>query len=52
VSADEERNLSNLDRWYERDRGERIGNYTLYRVSLRDRDAGLNAQTPQSNTLR
>jgi hypothetical protein len=31
----DERNLANLDRWYERDSGERIGNYTLYRLSLR-----------------
>jgi hypothetical protein len=28
-------NLSNLDRWYERDAGERIGDHTLYRVKLR-----------------
>jgi hypothetical protein len=27
--------LSNLDRWYERDVGERIGLFTLYRVRLR-----------------
>jgi hypothetical protein len=27
--------LSNLDRWYERDNGERFGDYTLYRVKLR-----------------
>jgi hypothetical protein len=27
--------LSNLDRWYERDAGERIGRFTLYRVRLR-----------------
>lgn len=27
--------LSNLDRWYERDAGERIGAHTLYRVKLR-----------------
>jgi hypothetical protein len=27
--------LSQLDRWYERDAGERIGNYTLHRVRLR-----------------
>lgn len=27
--------LSNLDRWYERDAGERIGLFTLYRVRLR-----------------
>lgn len=27
--------LSNIDRWYERDAGERIGLFTLYRVRLR-----------------
>jgi hypothetical protein len=27
--------LSNLDRWYERDAGEKIGKYVLYRVKLR-----------------
>jgi hypothetical protein len=29
-------NLSNLDRWYERDAGERVGNFMLYRVRLKD----------------
>ena len=28
--------LSNLDRWYERDQGERIGAHTLYRLKLRE----------------
>jgi len=28
--------LANLDRWYERDAGERVGDYTLYRLKLRD----------------
>ncbi len=28
--------FTNLDRWYERDAGERVGDYTLYRVRLRD----------------
>jgi hypothetical protein len=27
--------FSNLDRWYERDRGERVGQFTIYRVKLR-----------------
>ena len=31
-----ETDLSNLDRWYERDAGERVGNFTLYRLKLRD----------------
>ncbi len=29
-------NLANLDRWYERDNGEKIGNYLLYRVKLKE----------------
>jgi hypothetical protein len=32
----DETDLSNLDRWYERDAGERVGNFTLYRLKLRD----------------
>jgi hypothetical protein len=32
----EETDLSNLDRWYERDAGERVGNFKLYRLKLRD----------------
>ncbi|MEP6920705.1 MAG: hypothetical protein ABI967_06240 [bacterium] len=28
-------NLSNLDRWYERDKGEQVGDYILYRVRVR-----------------
>jgi hypothetical protein len=35
VSPREPANLNNIDRWYERDAGERIGNSTLYRVRLR-----------------
>ena len=27
--------LSNADRWYQRDEGEKVGDYTLYRVKLR-----------------
>ena len=27
--------LSNLDRWYQRDKGEQVGDYILYRVQLR-----------------
>jgi hypothetical protein len=27
--------FSNIDRWYERDSGERVGNYVLYRVKLK-----------------
>jgi len=36
VSADGAPDLANLDRWYVRDAGERVGNFTLYRVSLRE----------------
>lgn len=32
----EELSLANLDRWYERDAGERIGKFMFYRVKLRD----------------
>ena len=28
--------FGNLDRWYERDAGERVGRYDLYRLKLRD----------------
>ncbi len=37
MSDDQPVDLANLDRWYERDKGERIGKYVLYRVSLRPR---------------
>ena len=33
--ANDEPNLSNLDRWFERDNGEQLGKYKLYRVKLR-----------------
>lgn len=33
--TDGEPNLTNLDRWYERDSGELVGEYKLYRVKLR-----------------
>ncbi|CAN5566355.1 hypothetical protein BH20ACI3_BH20ACI3_40290 [soil metagenome] len=35
VPADGSINLSNLDRWYQRDRGEHVGDHVLYRVQLR-----------------
>lgn len=35
VAADDRTDLANFDRWYERDAGERIGNFVLYRVRLR-----------------
>jgi hypothetical protein len=35
VRADENPDLTNFDRWYDRDSGEEIGPFTLYRVRLR-----------------
>lgn len=35
VASDDQVNLSNFDRWYERDQGERVGKYILFRVRLR-----------------
>jgi hypothetical protein len=35
TSADDDVDLTNLDRWYERDAGERLGNLILYRLTLR-----------------
>jgi hypothetical protein len=35
VHADREPDYANLDRWYQRDGGERIGNFILYRLELR-----------------
>jgi hypothetical protein len=34
--SEAETDLKNLDRWYERDEGERAGRFTLYRVRLRE----------------
>ena len=39
--------LTNLDKWYERDAGEVIGKYTLYKLTLRSLPAGGDGQ-PQS----
>ena len=36
LPADRESDFSNVDRWYERDSGERIGKFILYRVKLRE----------------
>jgi hypothetical protein len=35
VASDEQVDLANFDRWYERDQGERVGKYLLFRVRLR-----------------
>ena len=36
VPANGHFDFANLDRWYERDAGERVGDYTLYRLKLRN----------------
>jgi hypothetical protein len=36
VTTEGNSDFSNLDRWYERDAGERVGDYTLYRLKLRN----------------
>jgi len=36
TQADSNFDFANIDRWYERDAGERAGAYTLYRVKLRE----------------
>jgi len=36
IPAESNFDFTNLDRWYERDAGERVGDYTLYRLKLRD----------------
>ncbi len=38
VHADQQPDYSNLDRWYQRDAGERIGGFILYRLKLRDEE--------------
>ena len=35
VKVDDPQNLENFDRWYERDQGERVGDYLLFRVHLK-----------------
>jgi hypothetical protein len=36
IPADTNFDFTNLDRWYERDAGERVGAHTLYRLKLRN----------------
>jgi hypothetical protein len=36
VQADKQPDFANLDRWYERDAGERLGNSILYQLKLRE----------------
>jgi hypothetical protein len=35
LAADGPQNLQNVDRWYERDQGERVGEFMLYRLRLK-----------------
>jgi hypothetical protein len=42
----EEPNLSNLDRWYQRDAGEVVGKFKIYRVSLRDEKVAETVSNP------
>jgi hypothetical protein len=41
----EEPDLANLDRWYQRDAGEIVGKFKLYRVALRDEKVALSKPT-------
>ena len=36
VFAEDKFDFTNLDRWYDRDTGERVGDYVLYKLKLRD----------------
>lgn len=49
VPVGDQQNLANLDRWYERDAGERVGNYTLYRLNLRESDATVKGEMIKSS---
>lgn len=40
VNNEADSDLTNLDKWYERDAGEVIGKYTLYRLKLRSNASG------------
>jgi len=52
MPVDEECNVDNLDRWYERDQGERVGDYTLYRIKLRESGSAGSSQMIQVNQQR
>jgi hypothetical protein len=39
--------LKNLERWYQRDTGERVGKFTLFRLQLRD-DGGADVSKSSS----
>ncbi|HZG52494.1 MAG TPA: hypothetical protein VEZ40_10195 [Pyrinomonadaceae bacterium] len=38
AAAEGQTDLGNIDRWYARDAGERVGNHTIYRVKLRPQE--------------
>lgn len=42
--ANKDQDFRNLDRWYERDGGERIGNFELFRIRLRESYSTRNAE--------
>jgi hypothetical protein len=51
--VDEQRDFQNLDRWYERESGERVGNFNLYRLHLRESSSTMAAAyTKQSDSER
>jgi hypothetical protein len=43
VAGSDQVDFSNLDRWYERDAGEQIGKFILYRTRFRDASMAANA---------
>jgi hypothetical protein len=46
AQADQPFNLAPLDRWYERDAGERVNRHIIYRVRLRDHSAPATTPAP------
>src|SRR5262249_46562039 len=38
IPIEENFDFSNLDRWYQRDEGQRVGDYVLYRLKLRSEE--------------
>jgi len=45
VPTDESTNLANLDHWYQRDRGEQVGRFTIFHVQLKVDPQDQNAST-------
>lgn len=52
MPADDQRDMANLDHWYERDKGERVGNYMLYRLTLRANDSVAGRSSIEANLQR